>query len=212
MSDSAENLEGDGANTEGDGGEGQDGQSGSLREKSADQLIEYIGELRKESAKYRTRASEAEGKVGQMTKAQKETQERLDALEAERKTDEEKEQERIEALEATAARADSLQPYHDFVKKQYEAAFAGVDALEDEDRKKRYTDLLETFDENDFLGRTRALSAIKAAEGVKPEMKPGDEGNPGESGGGKSEPSLSDMLKWSPSGTAEAEMAGLATK
>lgn len=203
---------------EGEGGEGPDGEAGSgpegqnksLESQTTDELVEYIGELREENATYRKRAKAAEGKVGDLTKKTESLEERLQELEDQNKTAEEKEAERIEALEAEAQKVESLKPFKEFVDNRYEAETKFLDDLEDDEQKAAFTDLLESFPEDDTLGRLRALTALKAAQGRKKEvMDPGDEGNPGETGGGASEKSLADKLSWSSEGMREAEMAGM---
>jgi chromosome segregation ATPase len=192
-----------------DGGQTLEESGNSLEAKDAAELVSIIRSLRGESANYRTRAKTAEEKLTEITTQSEELSARLADLESQHKTAEEKETERIAALEARAASISALEPYLDHVKSQYEAGYAEIDGLKDDDQKQRIKDLMESFPENDYLGRLRAIRALEVVNSNKRHLEPGDEGNPAEPGGGASEKSIADMLAWSADGLREARLAGL---
>jgi hypothetical protein len=192
-----------------DGGADLEGQDKSLEAKDATELVSIIRELRAESGKYRTKAKSTEEKLSEATSQMDVMAARLAELESQNKTVEEQEAERLAALEAKADLVSALQPYHHHVKAQYEAGFSEVEGLKDEDQKARYMDLLGSFPEDDYLGRLRAIRALEVAQPKTGTMDPGDQGNPGEPGGGAKEASLVDRLSWSEAGLREARLAGL---
>lgn len=193
-----------------EGGSGSGDQTNSLGSKDAAELVDIIRGMRKESAKYRTRAGAAEEKLTSATSELDDLTARLTELESQSKTAEEQDAERMATLEARASLVETLEPYQRHVKSQYESGVSDVDALADEDQKARFTELLESFPENDYLGRLRALRALQVVQPIsKGQMDPGDQGNPGEPGGGASETSLADRLGWSGDGLKEARLAGL---
>jgi chromosome segregation ATPase len=181
----------------------------SLETKDAAELVGIIRSLRNESANYRTRAKTAEDSLASLTTQSEELSARLTELESQNKTAEEKEAERIAALEARAASISALEPYLEHVKSQYEAGVAEIDGLKDDEQKTRIKELMESFPENDYLGRLRAIRALQVVQGNTRQLDPGDEGNPAEPGGGASEKSIADMLGWSADGLREARLAGL---
>lgn len=192
-----------------DGGSGLEDQSNSLETKDAAELVSIIRSLRSESANYRTRAKTAEESLATLTSQSEELSARLTELESQNKTAEEKEAERIAALEARAASISALEPYLEHVKSQYEAGVAEIDALKDDEQRTRIKELVDSFGENDYLGRLRAIRALQVVQSNTRQLDPGDEGNPAEPGGGASEASIADMLGWSQDGLREARLAGL---
>lgn len=192
-------LDGDGSQSGGsdDGGSGGD-QNKNLGELGAEELVSIIKDLRSESAKYRTRASKAEGQVGNLTQQLNDLSTQVQELKDANKTAEEKEAEQLQELEARAARAEKLAPYQSYVESRYKEEVAFIEDIDEGDkRRKTYTDLLDGFAEDDILGRLRAVRALRAAEGVgelKDSVAEGDEGNPAETGGGDSKRSREQML------------------
>jgi hypothetical protein len=185
-------------------------QGNSLDTKDVAELVDMIRGLRSESASYRTRAKAAEEKLGESSSRLDEMSTRMTELESLNKTVEEQEQERLLALEARASQVDALEPYQLHVKAQYEAGFANVEGMDDGPEKQKFTDLLNSFGEQDYLGRLRVLQALEVVQKKQERhMEPGDQGNPGEPGGGASEASLADKLGWSTEGLREAKLAGL---
>lgn len=185
-------------------------QGNSLDNKNVAELVDMIRGLRSESASYRTRAKSAEEKLGESSSRLDEMSTRMTELESLNKTVEEQEQERLQALEARASQVDALEPYQLHVKTQYEAGFSVVEGMDDGPEKQKFTDLLNSFGEQDYLGRLRVLQALEVVQNKQERhMEPGDQGNPGEPGGGASEASLADKLGWSSEGLREAKLAGL---
>lgn len=200
-----QNLGGDGSPA----GDGQDPAKkpapGGQEDKSLDTadaaaLRQMVKDLRGEAATHRTKGTETKDKLDQALS-------KLKDLEDAKKTDEQKATERATALEAEAKKVPGLVRYADHVKADLDEEMKRVNGLKAE-QKKPYTDLLAAFPEDDHLSRLVAVRALKSAEGVRSEKKLGDEGNPGEPGGGANDKTLATQLAWSSSGTDEARMTG----
>lgn len=196
----------------GEGGKGSDpppgGDKKDLSKASADELIGIITDLRKSEAGYRQRAQKAEGDLGNLTTKVNDLEKKVKGNEDEKKTAEQRAADERQALEAKAALTDSLQPYATHVKSELDAEMERINALEDADRKKTYTDFLSTLPENDHLGRLRAIRAFRAAEGKPDGVKPGDQDHPGKTGQGTAEQSLVQKIGWSPSAMRAARATG----
>lgn len=190
---------------------GQDGSDGKqkLEGKTSEELVTIIRETRQEAKKARERYEKAEGNLGDLTKRFSELEKKVKTHEDEKKTAEQKAAEERQALEAKAGIADSLQPYADHVKSELDAEMKRIEAIEDAEAKKAYTDLLSTFGENDHLARLRAVRAIRAVEARKVEVSNmGNEGHPGTVGLGKTEKSLLSQIGWDPGAMKAARLVG----
>jgi hypothetical protein len=196
-----------------DGSKSGDDQPGAgdepkLEGVSSEDLVKMVVDLRKESGTYRTRAQAAEGDKGNLTAEKKALEAKIKELEDATKTADEKEAERRAALEERAGRVEELERYKAFMDADYETAHAALDELSEEQKAAAET-LLGAFAEDDIPGRMAALRTIKVMAQSGEVMEPGDEQNPGQTGGGANEKSLAAQLSWSQSGTEEAKLAGV---
>ena len=173
---------------------------------STEELIGIIGGLRKSEATYRVKAKE----VDDLTASVADLTAKVKVFEDASKTAEEKATEAREALEAKALQADSLSPYAAHVKAELDGEMAQIDGIEDEDRKKAYTDLLDSFGENDHLLRLKAIRALRSAEGLKQKNqgKDGDEDHPGRPSLGEAEKGLISMIGWDTEAVKSARLTG----
>ena len=202
----------DGAGSGDSGSQGDDAaHRKKLEEATTEELIAYIKELRTEA---KTRRLDGEGlqeKYEALLTKSEEAAQKIKALEQEKLTDAEKEAERVKVLEAEAAKMPSLERYRLHVEEQYKERMKEVEKL-DKDVKKSINDLIADMSEDDFLGRLKAVNAVLAVTGKRDKVPDGDEGHPGETGGGDSGRTLDSNLAWSPLGQQEAAMAGLTKK
>lgn len=187
-----------------------------LADATPEELQQMVKDLRSESADRRTKAKDALAALETLKTSSTKTADRLKALEDANLTDEERrkadaktEADRVTALEEQAGRVDGLTKIEDHIKAELESEMAVVEKIEDEKVKKAYTDLLSTLAEDDHLGRLQSIKSLHAIVGSREDMKPGDNRNPGEPGGGDSQKGLAASLAWSSQGTEEARMAGL---
>lgn len=192
----------------GEGGQNPEGEGTSLDSASQADLVKMVKELREENKSYRLKAKETQEGAETLQSELATMKARLEEIEDERKTEEEREAERIAALEEKATKAESLLPYFDAVKAEYEQEVKEIEGMKAKP-KRAFMDALGVLPESDVLGRLRIIRAIRASSQTSDEVPPGDTGSPAEAGGGSGDKGWKSMLRFSPDAMEEARVAGL---